>query len=120
MNRVINHGEWIDQKPKIHKKCSVCGEWGFGHYDHCPWCGSRNRNHGEQVEAIPCIIEMVDPIRFTLVLEIEKTPDRPNNPDLDEIVDTYIEYHYGEGCEYYYQEGESDYIGEVWNIENYR
>lgn len=36
-------GYWIKEPPHIWRKCSVCGESGFAHYDYCPWCGSKNR-----------------------------------------------------------------------------
>jgi len=41
MTAAVKTGKWINNPPRIHSTCSICGENGFSHYDFCPWCGSK-------------------------------------------------------------------------------
>lgn len=56
------------------------------------------------------------------LLSIEKTVNRPNNPEVHEIVEAWIKYNYGNIENYDYCEVDSytfENIDANWNIENY-
>ncbi len=56
------------------------------------------------------------------LLDIKDTVNRPNNPEVHDIVETWIKYHYGNVNYDYCEVDDDEYevIDENWNIENYR
>ena len=74
-------------------------------------------------EAISILVNIE--CRDVICLEIENTVNRPNNPEIADIVRAYVHYHFGnvsfqwEEMESYIFEGDVEYIGEDWNIENF-
>ncbi len=73
-----------------------------------------------KARSVPFLITIHTKPMQKVVLDIEDTVDRPNNPEIQDIVDTYVKYNYGEVN---YNYNEIDDIAEIpleWNIENYK
>ena len=113
---------------KIYKKrCSLCCGSGYESIDLdgspidliCDMC------NGSGEEDLDLVILSVSIYKNPLVKEIlviEDNVSRPNNPDIHDIVDTWVFYNFGK-VNYDYEEITSNslnFIDDSWNIENYR
>ena len=74
-------------------------------------------------ETINILVSIED--RCAICLKIEDTVNRPNNPDIRDIVRAYVSYHFGNvsfewrEMKTLFSEDYFECIGEDWNIENF-
>lgn len=112
------------------KICSICGGLGYEKFDLdgtdidlcCDNCMGEGSYEKSSTLAVIKIIDKLGDYADGIILDIEDTINRPNNPEVDEIVETYMKYHYGELIDYNYKTTRNKIvtIDEEWNIENYR
>lgn len=108
------------------KVCSICGGVGYEKFDldgtdidltcdNCMGLGTY------PVPSVKLLITVYKKPLTRQLLSIQETINRPNNPEVYEIVDTWVKYHYGD-VRYDYCEVDSEnyeIIDEDWNIEDY-
>lgn len=109
------------------KTCEYCdgtGDSGFWERDYsdedqyisfpCEYCNQTG------LQDIPSLVFFIKTEQESFILDIEVNINRPSNPDIDDIIDTYMKYNYG-NINYvkYIIDGETIEITKDWNIENY-
>ena len=109
------------------KECSYCN--GSGYYqidlDGFPLdvlCGECNGSGESEGDFVILVVSIYTKPLKRVILSLTKTPNRPNNPDIYEMVEVWVRYNYGD-VNYDYAEiteNEINIIDESWNIENYR
>lgn len=109
------------------KECSYCNGSGYHQIDLdgfpvdilCSECNGSGEQDGNFV--ILAVSIYAKPLK-RVILSLTKTPNRPNNPDIYEMVDVWVRYNYGDVNYDYVEitENEINIIDESWNIENYR
>ncbi len=109
------------------KICDVCGgigeitsiETNFnGDHEEVSWSCYNCSDTGYVDISSTKVLVVLDEDNF--VLEIHDAINRPNNPSIEEIVDAYVKYNYGNRDYQFYIVSENAVeIDENWNIENY-
>ena len=113
------------------KICHECGGKGYDNFDISEMGEDNNviesccdNCMGEgyvKVKHHSYIVMIERPHYLNYMLTIEESVNRPNNPEYQEIIHTWVKYNFGEDVKYITTDAEKNVmIDENWNIENYR
>ena len=120
----------------MNKICHECGGKGYDNFDMsemgepanliqmcCDNCMGEGYVKAEYHTYIVTIQgqQYYDRIYKNYVFSIEKSVDRPSNPEYQEIIGAWVRYNFGEKALYHIKYAENNVIiDENWNIEDYR